>query len=193
MPRKFFSLAVALSLALWVATTVLWLRAPFFQDVIAASAPSGRLIRVHIKENGVVIASIAQWPRHEPLSWRSDATGKAGYGIPVMFDGKSMRSSRVLPGIEYGSGIGTVADPSLPNAAATPVRGSFVVIVWAWPLAVTLALAGPLVATVVRRWAIRRRRVTKGLCLTCGYDVRASAGRCPECGAAPKGTTRPAA
>src|SRR6185295_348198 len=111
--------ALALSLTLWFATTVLWLRARFAQDVIAAAAPGGRLIRVHVKENGVVIASIAPWPRHEPLSWQSAATGTAGYGIPVMFDSKTVLNSSLLPGIGYSKGTGTVYDAALPDAATT--------------------------------------------------------------------------
>jgi hypothetical protein len=34
--------------------------------------------------------------------------GKDGYAIPVMFDGKSMLSKRVLPGVGYSEGVGVV-------------------------------------------------------------------------------------
>jgi hypothetical protein len=45
-----------------------------------------------------------------------------------------------------------------------------------------------LVPASVRFWMIVRRRRAAGqrarnCCVVCGYDLRASAGRCPECGA----------
>ena len=54
------------------------------------------------------------------------------------------------------------------------------------PLAVTAAGVLPAcwaAAFVRRRRAARAARLRSGLCLACGYDVRASPGRCPECGA----------
>ena len=44
-----------------------------------------------------------------------------------------------------------------------------------------VAAVAPLLAW--RRRARRARRVSRGLCVRCGYDLRGTPGACPECGA----------
>jgi len=51
-----------------------------------------------------------------------------------------------------------------------------------WFLSLLLAL---LPAYCVRRWLRARRRRAAGQCPICGYDLRATRDRCPECGAVP--------
>ena len=51
-----------------------------------------------------------------------------------------------------------------------------------WALAVVFAA---LPAGRVVRWGWRRRRRRAGLCAACGYDLRATPERCPECGGVP--------
>jgi hypothetical protein len=73
-----------------------------------------------------------------------------------------------LLGFHFFGGI-----PSRP-----PYR-AFVIPVWC-PL---LLLAACPTAWLVT-WRRRRRRMGRGHCPDCGYDLRASPERCPECGAA---------
>jgi hypothetical protein len=54
-----------------------------------------------------------------------------------------------------------------------------------WLLCVIFALLPLHGAVIVRRERRRRRGAANNLCSACGYDLRASPGQCPECGAAP--------
>jgi hypothetical protein len=38
-------------------------------------------------------------------------------------------------------------------------------------------------AVWVMKWRVRQRRLNSSLCAVCGYDLRATPDRCPECGA----------
>jgi hypothetical protein len=52
-----------------------------------------------------------------------------------------------------------------------------------WPVLAVALLPLLCWAPLVRRQVRLRRRRREGKCLACGYDLRASVGRCPECGA----------
>jgi len=71
-----------------------------------------------------------------------------------------------------------------------PVLGEFaeVRVAPAWPLLVSLTLVSLWVPFVVRN---RRARRDGRRCVQCGYDLRATPQRCPECGSVP--AARPAA
>ena len=56
-----------------------------------------------------------------------------------------------------------------------------------WPFVV---LGGALGWWIGRRPRLLRRRIKAGLCVACGYDVRATPDRCPECGHMPESNQR---
>ena len=49
-------------------------------------------------------------------------------------------------------------------------------------------LSLPLPLLALRRWRRDRRQAREGLCPVCGYDLRASPDRCPECGTVRQGS-----
>ncbi len=76
------------------------------------------------------------------------------------------------------------------RAAQAPVLGTFAElrIALGWPLLISLILVSLWVVLVVKQ----RRAARDGTrCRDCGYDLRATPARCPECGSVP--AARPAA
>jgi hypothetical protein len=66
------------------------------------------------------------------------------------------------------------------------LRSSSAATMLAWLVAFAAAL---LFALLLRRSLLRGRietRLSKSLCVKCGYDLRATPDRCPECGAVPE-------
>jgi hypothetical protein len=88
----------------------------------------------------------------QPLAWR------------VLRAGEEARAGRWVLGFVYN--------------AATPSNPIFFAGVPLWAVAVPLAFASVVFATKARG----EGRARRGLCVRCGYDLRATPDRCPECG-----------
>ncbi len=115
---------------------------------------------VQIVSGGQGVASIATtpMPRGWPPEW-----GRFHYqGPKMMFFAPPQGGGPHVCAISY-SGV------SLP--------------LWAVALAAAAPPAGWLFS-LLRKRRNRSARLRNGLCLDCGYDLRGSPGRCPECGSA---------
>ena len=139
--------------------------------------------------------------------WRHQYSIHSGAGRVQLVRRELQESSVTRPGWSVGPPAGAVVDPrslagtgDVSRSAAgfsyfrrdkqpfnrPPVTGWYwgyvVVGVPCWAVVVS---TGVLPGLWVRQWRIRRRkrwREARGLCPGCGYDLRATPGRCPECG-----------
>ncbi len=159
----------------WLALNVAWFRSHFTQTLFA-DARIGRLVEIHIKENGAVFCVIHGWPTGDGCSLRSAPIGAPGFGIPVMFNGNTLQFRDLLFGISTMRGTATAGMP------AVAVTGSVAVVPWLVLQAFATLLCVPACLLLVQRIRHQKRK-TQGQCLTCGYDLRATPERCPECGA----------
>jgi len=178
--RCLLDLLTALSLLLCVAAALLWLRSNRTCDY--AYRVDERTLD-DASEWAVASYRGAVWVGHD----RYDANMRQNWG-PALYRG--FRSSTEPPSLM------TLSDPALVDDAGSDWdRFRHRWFVWAgeglglgqsqllvcpdWALIVVGAIV-PGTRFVNRR--IRRRRRSRGLCPSCGYDLRATPGRCPECG-----------
>jgi hypothetical protein len=70
-------------------------------------------------------------------------------------------------------------------ATAWPGHSSFQILIPYWLLTTVSAILPLFKLRPALRWPKKRYRLSHGLCLVCGYDLRATPDRCPECGTVP--------
>ena len=100
----------------------------------------------------------------------------AAYGPPTATSWSPVNHVQ-FAGLEYEGFSYPRADPDEP-----PPRDYYQLMIPAWMPCLATALLPAWGAVRLRRGAARRALRRRGRCEACGYDLRATPGRCPECG-----------
>ena len=153
----------ALSLILLAAILVLWVRGYFTYEVIGFRG-HGKQAWIESSSGSLATFAISSSePLHENLSWYWHIAG-VPEPIPEPIQ------------LSWGRfGFGVVSK----RLGTRHVRATFAP---AWSVAVVTAVLP--VVRIICRWD-RKRRLKPGHCRHCGYDLRATPDRCPECGTIP--------
>ena len=194
LARILLNAATLVSLVLCVVTAVLWVRGYFVLDNLYRQA--------WFDEDGK-----SYWIQDEMSS------GRGGVGMNRIVQSfpptiSSGRTTRQVYEARYGAGtVHRAKPPAYPQfhvgVGDVPVWGGFkrggfarpdvpgrrLPRTYAWQLVVPYWAVVPPLAALPVTWLVRRhhhrRRVRAGLCPACGYDLRATPDRCPECGTVP--------
>jgi hypothetical protein len=172
MKRRLFNLAAAVSLVLILASAALWVRSYWVAYLLGV----GRRDSLDLVwlDRGVIIAMRSFVP-----PYREELGTHLSYW--------NVQSSWTPPGPEPGTVCDwhvlgfqwVISHGGTRGGLITPPR---------WTVGVPLWFTTLVFAFVPSRWALHRMRIRRaervGRCRTCGYDLRATPERCPECGTA---------
>jgi hypothetical protein len=184
MRRRLFTLCAALSLLLFAAVCVAWVRSYRMTEQLAWRRTDGyRAIR-SAHGSVVVVLDISDWSNQPPASYGLSYTREPpSAAVNALID---MLVLNVDPGdtwVEWRRGGFVWYRWSGRFGGSSIARG----IAPFWSLAMITALLPTAWGTSRLRSRVRARRLGRlRRCTSCGYDLRATPGRCPECGLAVK-------
>jgi hypothetical protein len=174
------------SFLLCLSTVVLWVRSYWVGEFVGYNqGPSGVSYWVRAEADGISF---------EKFRFESSTRDRSGWtrfsirrGTPMAYPGNPGYDPAER-GIWSMPRVDTTSRPSSPAFNSDGLWASAHLPFW-----VLAAVTG--IAPTIRlcRSMLRRRRTSAGLCSACGYDLRATPDRCPECGATPTATKETAA
>lgn len=190
MLKRLRSGIVILSLLLCLAMLAVWVRSHFFGDSVVYSTAKERSLSV-MSQPGCMLWSFG-WTTREPvapggLHWRDFEWGS----IPETPPDSPVTYGPVEPywpeWVHFGFGAHSEVQTINPSRIRNydgkdlaPYQFHYLSVAFPhWLAALLLALPPGWRAYVLVR---ARRRKTRGMCPTCGYDLRGGHEKCPECG-----------
>jgi hypothetical protein len=188
-----------LSLVLSVALVVLWVRSHYRSDIAArVSHDDTTLLIVGTAEGQLVVAVVGPFLATGEADMYKPSGGLhiSGYSSnpplpPAKVDQGLRDLGKHVPSCLHwqAAGFRWVASKrtNLPvDGGSIPIAAIHAIGLPLW-LPVIIASALPVMRVRAYRRSRRQRWRNEGKCGACGYDLRATPGRCPECGTVPKG------
>jgi len=179
--RRLFTLLNILSLLLFLAALILWVRSHQLTDHLSWRNARGSRVIYTAQGHLMLDLFFANWSNHpgqfQPLKYRPDISLAPINYIPVLnFDAGDIDTTFEHVGFYWWE-----------RRNRNTNRHLIIVGVPFWSITIITAILPVTWLTLrLRSGLLRRRMMREGLCTNCGYDLRAtrSGNPCPECGTA---------